>query len=98
MALVLRTGGRGVAGSSADGRGGEAERVPTLFWMNAPGRRRAIECVAFQPVQWAGTITSGASCSSALTVSPMMGSNSGPVRWNPPMTACSFPPPVRRWA
>ena len=25
--------------------------VPTLFWMKAPGRRRAIACVAFQPVQ-----------------------------------------------
>ena len=25
--------------------------VPTLFWMNAPGRRRAIAWVAFQPVQ-----------------------------------------------
>ena len=25
--------------------------VPTLFWMKAPGRRRAISCVAFQPVQ-----------------------------------------------
>jgi hypothetical protein len=59
--------------------------VPTLFWMNAPGGRLAIAWVAFQPVQWAGTITSGASCSSALTVSPMTGSNSRPVRWNPPM-------------
>ena len=39
--------------------------VPTLFWMKAPGRRRAIAWVAFQPVQWAGTITSGADCSSA---------------------------------
>jgi len=28
----------------------------------------------------------------------MVGSNSGPVRWNPPMTACSLPTPVRRWA
>jgi hypothetical protein len=25
--------------------------VPTLFWMKAPGRRRAIVWVAFQPVQ-----------------------------------------------
>jgi hypothetical protein len=25
--------------------------VPTLFWMNASGRRRAIAWVAFQPVQ-----------------------------------------------
>jgi hypothetical protein len=25
--------------------------VPMLFWMNAPGRRRAIAWVAFQPVQ-----------------------------------------------
>gem|GEM_PF-1695006 len=25
--------------------------VPTLFWRNAPGRRRAIAWVAFQPVQ-----------------------------------------------
>jgi hypothetical protein len=25
--------------------------VPTLFWMNAAGSRRAIACVAFQPVQ-----------------------------------------------
>jgi len=25
--------------------------VPTLFWMNAPGSRRAIAWVAFQPVQ-----------------------------------------------
>ncbi len=25
--------------------------VPTLFWMKAPGRWRAIACVAFQPVQ-----------------------------------------------
>jgi hypothetical protein len=33
--------------------------VPTLFWMKAPGRRRAIAWVAFQPVQWAGMITSG---------------------------------------
>jgi len=31
--------------------------VPTLFWMKAPGRRRAIAWVAFQSVQCAGTIT-----------------------------------------
>ncbi len=42
--------------------------VPTLFWMNAPGRARAIACVAFQPVQWAGTITSGASRSGGDSV------------------------------
>lgn len=45
-----------------------------------------------------GMITSGASCPSARTVSTMTGSNSGPLRWNPPMTACSVLIPVRRWA
>jgi hypothetical protein len=29
----------------------KAERVPTLFWMNASGRRAAIAWIAFQPVQ-----------------------------------------------
>jgi hypothetical protein len=29
----------------------KAKRVPTLFWMNASGRRAAIAWIAFQPVQ-----------------------------------------------
>ena len=67
----------------AAGSGVRWNVVPTLFWMNAPGRWRAIVWVACQPVRWAGTITSGASCPSARTVSAMTGSDSGPLRRNP---------------
>ena len=40
----------------------------------------------------------GASCSRALTVSPMTCSKTGPARWKPPMTACRVCTPVRREA
>jgi hypothetical protein len=32
-----------------------SKRVPTLFWMNASGKRAAKAWVARQPVQWHGT-------------------------------------------
>ena len=32
-----------------------SKRVPTLFWMNASGKRAAIAWMARQPVQWVGT-------------------------------------------
>lgn len=32
-----------------------SKRVPTLFWMNASGKRAARAWVARQPVQWHGT-------------------------------------------
>jgi hypothetical protein len=54
--------------------------VPTEFWMKESGRRAARACVAFQPVQWVGTITSGARSASASQVGPMRGSNKGPLR------------------
>jgi hypothetical protein len=57
-----------------------SKRVPTLFWMNASGRRAARACVARHPVQCAGTKTSGASSASASHVGPMIGSNAGPPR------------------
>lgn len=72
--------------------------LPTLFWMKAVGSWRAMAWVAFQPVQCAGTSTSGLRPSSALTVSGMMGSKAGPDRWKPPMTACRAGTPVSRWA
>ena len=80
------------------GRGGEMQAGADALLEERAGQAARDRMVAFQPVQGAGTITSGASCSSALTVSPMTGSNSGPARWNPPMTACSFAVPVSRWA
>jgi hypothetical protein len=78
--MVLNPGPAGAmfAARAASGRGlcatDAAVRwkvVPTLVWMNAPGKWRAMARVAFRPVRWAGMITSGASCPSARTVPAM---------------------------
>jgi hypothetical protein len=44
-------------------------------------------CTARQPVQWAGTRTRGPIAASASHTMGMVGSNPGPLRWNPPITA-----------
>jgi hypothetical protein len=51
--------------------------VPTALGMNASGSTAANRCWAFQPVQWAGTRTSGASTANAATVGSMIGSKAG---------------------
>src|ERR1051326_8524419 len=48
--------------------------VPTALGVNAAGRAAARRCVAFQPVQWAGTMRSGASPRKASTVGAISGS------------------------
>jgi hypothetical protein len=55
--------------------------------MKLSGDRAASARVAFQPMQWAGTITPGARSTNASQVAPMIGSKSDPLRWNPPRTA-----------
>ena len=40
---------------AAAGYAANSKRVPTLFWMNASGKRAARAWVARQPVQCAGT-------------------------------------------
>jgi len=74
--------GRGEPGEVAD-----SNRVPTPLSRNASGKRAARACVAFQPVQCAGTRKSGASSANASQVGLMSGSKRGPFTWKPPMTA-----------
>ena len=71
-----------------------SKRVPTLFWMNASGNRAAIAWMARQPVQWQGTRWSGANSPSAWQVGAMIFSNTGPLRWKPPITAWMRSSPV----
>jgi hypothetical protein len=47
--------GKAAGRQSSGGYAPNANRVPTLFWMNASGNRAAIACVARQPVQCEGT-------------------------------------------
>ena len=72
--------------------------VPTALWTNASGKRPARRCTAFQPVQCAGINSSGWRSSKAATVGSMIGSNIGPLRWNPPITAATRVSPVSRCA
>ena len=72
--------------------------VPTALWTKASGKRPARRCTALQPVQCAGISSAGWSSSKAATVGSMIGSNIGPLRWNPPMTAATCDSPVSRCA
>jgi len=70
--------------------------VPTVGITNASGNRAANRYTAFHPVQCAGANSAGASSANASTVGSMIGSNIGPLRWNPPTTAATASPPVNR--
>ena len=61
--------------------------VPTALITKASGNRVAMRCTAFQPVQCAGTSSEGGDFGDASTVGSMIGSNAGPLRWNPPTIA-----------
>jgi hypothetical protein len=68
--------------------------VPTALIANASANWLAILWTARQPVQCAGTSSSGDNSASASIVGSMIGSNIGPLRWNPPMIAATRSSPV----
>jgi len=68
--------------------------VPTVLIANASGNWPAILWTARQPVQCAGTSSSGDNSASASMLGSMIGSNIGPLRWNPPMIAATRSSPV----
>ena len=74
--------------------GHSSSRVPTAFGMYAAGKRSAKARWAAHPVQCAGTRTAGDSRSSSAQTWGISGSNSGPPRWKPPTTACTWLTPV----
>ena len=74
--------------------GYSSRRVPTAFGMYAAGKRSAKARWAAQPVQCAGTRKAGDSRSSSAQTWGISGSNSGPPRWKPPTTACTWLTPV----